>query len=193
MLLIQFQRQIIGNLTTRADDNAMRILQFEDIHHALKGKLVEIQAIAHIIVSRYRLRVIIDHYRAESVFSNGIERLYAAPVKLYRRADAVCTRTQYNDRAFITLIINISAHAGIRKIQIVRKRRILSSKRINLLHNRKHTEPFAVLAHLQYGLICIHTLSHQASSTSNLEIREALTLGLTHQVSIHIIESAYTR
>ena len=40
----------------------MRLLQLDDIHDTLEGELVEVKTVAHIVVGRYGLRVIVDHH-----------------------------------------------------------------------------------------------------------------------------------
>ncbi len=37
----------------------MRLLQVDDIHHTLEGQLIEVETVAHIVVGRYGLRVIV--------------------------------------------------------------------------------------------------------------------------------------
>ena len=89
LLFIEVHRQVIGNLSACRDDNAMRILQFNDIHHPFESQLVEIQAVTHIIIGRNRFRIIVDHHRAIALLSNGVQRLHTTPVELHRRTDTV--------------------------------------------------------------------------------------------------------
>ena len=71
----------------------MRILQLQNIHYPLKGQLIEIESIAHIVIRRDGLRVIIDHDGAIALLANRIQRLHTAPVKLYGTTDTIGTRT----------------------------------------------------------------------------------------------------
>ena len=97
MLLVETHGKIVGYLSTCADDYSRRILEFDDVHHTLKGEFVEVETVAHIIVSRYRLWIIVDHHRAVALLANGVKSLHTTPVELNRRTDAICTRTEYDD------------------------------------------------------------------------------------------------
>ena len=60
----------------------MRILHVDDVHNTLECEFVEIQTVAHIVVGRHSLRVIIDHDRAIAMLANSIQCLYTTPVEL---------------------------------------------------------------------------------------------------------------
>lgn len=77
MLLVQTHRQVIRDLATGGDDHAVGVLQLKDIHHTLEGKLVEIKAVAHIIVGRYRLGIVVDHHGAVTLLTDRIQGLHA--------------------------------------------------------------------------------------------------------------------
>ena len=67
------------------------------VHHTLKGQLVEVEAVAHVIVGGNSLRVVVYHHRAVAFFADGLQGLHTAPVELYRRANAVGTGAKHND------------------------------------------------------------------------------------------------
>ncbi|CUP62700.1 Uncharacterised protein [Segatella copri] len=54
--------QVVWNLTTGRYDDTMRLLHLDDIHHTLEGQLVEVETVAHIVVGRYGLWVVVDHH-----------------------------------------------------------------------------------------------------------------------------------
>ena len=91
ILSIEIHGQVVRNLTTRRNDNTIRILHINDVHDALKGQLIEIEAVAHVVVRRHCLRVIVDHDTAVATLADGVQSLYTTPVKLHRTADAVST------------------------------------------------------------------------------------------------------
>ena len=62
ILCIQVHSQVVWNLTTGRYDDAMRLLHLDDIHHTLEGQLVEVETVAHIVVGRYGLWVVVDHH-----------------------------------------------------------------------------------------------------------------------------------
>ena len=82
-LFVETHRQVVRNLPAGAHHHAVRCFQIEDVQHALVGKFVEIQAIAHVIVRRNRLGIVVDHHRTVTFFANRVERLHTAPVELH--------------------------------------------------------------------------------------------------------------
>ena len=81
-LVVKTHGQVVRNLSTCRDDDAMRILQFDNIHDAFEGQLIEIETVAHIIISRNGLRVVVNHHRTVTVLSDGIKCLNATPIEL---------------------------------------------------------------------------------------------------------------
>ena len=86
---IQAGSQVVGNLASHGDDHSVRFLQVADIEHPLVGQLVEVEAVAHIVVSGYGLRVVVDHDSAPAALADGLQGIDAAPVELHGAADAV--------------------------------------------------------------------------------------------------------
>ena len=107
MLLVEIHSQIVRNLTTRRDDDTVGLLHIDDVHHTLEGQLVEVQTVAHIVVRRHRLRVIVDHHRAPALLADGVQRLHATPVELHAGANAIGTRAQHDNTASVVLIGNV--------------------------------------------------------------------------------------
>ena len=93
VLCVEFEREVVWNLPACGDNHAVGVLQLEDIHHALESQLVEIEAVAHVVVGGDGLRVVVNHHGAVSVLADSLERLHAAPVELHGGADTVSTRT----------------------------------------------------------------------------------------------------
>ena len=113
----------------------MRHFQLNDIHNTLKGQLVEIQTVAHIIIRRNGFGVIINHHRPITFTSDGVQRLYPTPVELNRAADTVSARPQHDDGLFVFLKRHIMGNACISHIQIIGLCRIFGSQSVNLLHH----------------------------------------------------------
>ena len=82
MLLIEAHCKVVWNLSTGRNDDAIRLLHIDDIHNTLECQLIEIETVAHVIVGRNGLRVIVYHYRAVALLADGIESLHATPVEL---------------------------------------------------------------------------------------------------------------
>ena len=74
--------QLLGNLMISKYDKVMRHLHLDDIHHTLEDQLGEVETVAHIIVSRYGLRGVVDHHRAPAFLAVGVQCQNATPVEL---------------------------------------------------------------------------------------------------------------
>ena len=67
----------------------MRILHLDDVHNPLEGKLVEIEPVAHVVVSGYGLRIVVDEHSPVALLADGLNAVHRAPVELHRASDAV--------------------------------------------------------------------------------------------------------
>ena len=150
----------------------MRVLQLDDIHHALERQLVKIKAVTDVIIGGDGLRIVVDHHGAVAVVTDGMKGLYAAPVELYGRTDTVGAGAQYDDGFLIALVMYVIGNAAIGEIQIIGLRRELTGKGVYLLHYRQDAQTLSVLAHLHHRLVHRHLLS-ESHSPCDLEIREA--------------------
>ena len=156
----------------------MRIFQFKDIHYPFEGKFVEVEAVAHIIVCRYSFGIIVDHNTAIPLFTNGIQCLYTAPVKLYGRPDTIRTGTEYNDGSTVAEVMNIISDATIRQIQVISLCRIFGSKSVYLLHYRNNADTLTMIAHIKDTVFHVSFIT---DGTGYLEIGETLYLGFFQQ------------
>ena len=101
MLGIQAHSQVVRNLSACRYDNTVRIFQVKDVHDTLECQLVEVKTVAHIIVGRNRLGIIVNHHRTISFLTDRVQCLHTAPVKFYRRTDTVSTRAEYDNRLVV--------------------------------------------------------------------------------------------
>ena len=46
-------------------------LKVDDVHHALEGQLVEVEAVTHVVVGRHGLRVVVYHDRTPALLADG--------------------------------------------------------------------------------------------------------------------------
>ncbi len=156
----------------------MGILQFENIHHALEGKLVEIKAVAHIIVRRHGFRIIVYHDTAVALLADGVQSLHATPVELYGRTDTVGAGAQYDDALLVAQIMNVVGNTAIRQVQIVGLCGIFGGKSINLLYYGQDACMLTIVANVQDAVFHV---SFEADGTGNLEIGKALHFCLAQQ------------
>ncbi len=174
---VEARCKVVGNLAAHREYHAVRILHLKDIHHALVGKLVEIESVADIVVGRYCLGVVVDHHRAPAFLACCKEGVYRAPVKLYGRADTVSTRAEHHHRASVALIIDIVLSAVICEIEVVGGCRIFGREGIYLLHHGHNAESLAVGAHLGHKAVGVGGEAVFEYRACNLEVAEALLLG----------------
>ena len=80
---MQPKRQIVRNLAAHGDHDAMRMLDLEYVQHPFKGQLIEIQAVAHVIIRGDRLRIVIDQDAPVPMFLDRLEARYRTPVEFH--------------------------------------------------------------------------------------------------------------
>ena len=174
---IEAHSQVIGDLSARRDDDAVRILQFEDVHHTLEGQLVEVEAVAHIIVCGDGFRVVVYHHAAVALLADGVQCLHTAPVELYGRADAVGTTAQHHDTLVVAQVVHVVFRAAVRQVEVVGLRGIFGGEGVYLLHHGQDAAALAVAAYLQGGLLDVLVLLH-TDGAGYLEVGEALSFRL---------------
>ena len=165
----------------------MRSLQLVDIHNALKCKLVEVEAVAHIVVCRDGLRVVVYHYTPPSALLYGLEGIYGAPVKLYGAAYSVGARTKHNygllslcasfGAAYACVggaVVYVVMGAVVGEVEVVGLCRELCGKGIYLFYNRYNSICLSLGPDYIHCGLCIQPLF--VDNLSNLEIGEALSL-----------------
>ena len=83
-LTMELHREVVRNLSAHRNDDASWRLKVDYVEHALKRELVEIETVAHVIVGRYGLRVVVDHDRLVALLASGIDGIDRTPVELNR-------------------------------------------------------------------------------------------------------------
>ena len=113
----------------------MRGFEFEDIHHALECKLIEIETLTHVVVGGDGLRVIIDHHRTIPLLCHCHQGIHATPVELHGGADTVGTRAEHHHRTMIAEVMDIVFSAVVSEIEVIGLSGIFSREGIDLLHH----------------------------------------------------------
>ena len=177
---IETKGEVIGNLTAGGDNHAMGRLKVKDVHDALKGEFVKVEAVADVIVRRNRFGIIVNHDGTVAFLANCVESLHTAPVKFHGGTNAIGTASEDDDRAVVVLKLNVVGDATISHIEIIGERRIFCCQRINLFDDRKNALLLAMFSHGCRGFFDVHVFFH-ADGAGDLEIGEALHLGATQQ------------
>ena len=170
-LTIKFHSQVVRNLSAYRHNHTARLFEIDHIEHTFERKFVEVQAVAHIIVSRNRFRVVVNHDRLVSQFAGSLNRIHRTPVKFNRATDTVSTRAQHDYWFFILIIVHIITFHCIRHIQIVSQFRMFGSNRIDAFYCRKNPHSFTMSTYSQ--VFFLHVSSRVQYETCNLEVREA--------------------
>ena len=167
----------------------MRLLDIDDIHHTFKCKFVEIETVAHIIIGRYCLGVVVYHHRAPTLFFHCLKRIHTTPVKFHRTTDAICARTEHYHALSIAFILNIILAAIVGEIEIVGHGGELACKGVDLLHHRGDSMRLAKRAHFK---IRFFGISHSVFEhcTRNLEVGKAIHLCCAEKVLVESIDVA---
>ena len=189
-LFVKTHRQVVRNLPAGAHHHAVGGFQIEDVQHAFVGEFVEIQAVAHVVVRRNRLGVVVDHHRTIPLFANRVECLHTTPVELYRRTNAIRTGTEDDYRTLVVFVTQVVSHRTIGEVKVVGLRRIFGGERIDLLHKGHNACLLAAFAHQHLGALNFHLAFH-AKGACHLEIREALSLGTRQQIVVEYIDIAH--
>ena len=87
----EFHGQVVGNLSTHADDNTAGAFQVDDIKYALETQLVEVEAVAHVIVGGYGLGVVVYHDALVAELAGRLYGVDRTPVELHAGTDTVST------------------------------------------------------------------------------------------------------
>ena len=127
-LTMQLHGQVVGNLTTHADDDATGLLQVHHVEHALQRELVEIEAVAHVIVGRHGLGVIVNHDRLIAQFASRVDGVHRTPVELHARADAIGTRAQHHHRLLVVIIGDVVSNLILLALRIAEGRHVRVGK-----------------------------------------------------------------
>ena len=186
ILVVELHCQVVGDLTTHRNDHASRCFEIQHVHHALERQLVEVQTVAHIVVGRNGLGVVVDHHRLIAQLAGGLDSIHRAPVELNRRADAVCTRTQNHNRFLILEERNIVILTVVGHIKIVGQLGVLRCHRIDSLNGRHDVSLLTQRANCQ--CLLVHILAVLADETCDLEVREAQSLSLPKHLGGQLLD-----
>ena len=97
----QRQRQVKRCLAAKLHDDAVRLLDVNDVHHIFKGQRLEVQPVRGVVVGAHGLRVAVHHDGLIAVFLKRERRVHAAVIELDSLPDAVRTAAENHDFAHI--------------------------------------------------------------------------------------------
>ena len=91
-LLLEVARELERRLPAVLDDDAVRLLDVDDLEHVLERQRLEVQAVGGVVVGRHGLRIAVDHDRLVAVLAQRHRRVHAAVVELDPLPDPVRAR-----------------------------------------------------------------------------------------------------
>ncbi len=154
MAAVKFHREVVGDLSAHAHDDSARGLKVDYIHHALEAEFVEVETVAHIVVGRHGLGIIVDHDRLVTELAAGVGGVDRTPVKLNRATDAIGSRTEhYNVVAGVHVVADGVFISSVSHIQIVGEVGVFRCHGIDASYARHDVKRLAVSAHAKYLLL----------------------------------------
>ena len=136
VVLVKLEGEIVRDLAAHGDNDSVRGLKVDDVHHPLEGELVEIEPVAHVVVGGDRLRVVVDQHSPVALLLDGLETGHGTPVEFHGRTDPVGSRTEDNHRLAVTLIFNVTLRAVVGQVEVVRLCREFGGEGVYLLDER---------------------------------------------------------
>ena len=183
MLAVQLHGKVVRNLSANGDNHTHGILQVYHIEHTLQRQFVEIELVAHVVVGRDGLRVVVDHDTLVSKFPRCGDGVHRAPVELHTRSDAIGSRSEYDD-GIIVGESYIMARSVVGDVEVVRL--FLARYRRNALHERQHA---GILSKLPDGKVLLLHLSFRLQDeTGYLEVAESEDLSLSQNSRRNIFQ-----
>ena len=87
--LVESEGKVVRNLTAHGNNDSVRLLQLVNIHNPLKCKFIEVETVAHIVVGRDCLRVVVYHHSPVALIPDCLKSIDRTPVEFDRTSDAV--------------------------------------------------------------------------------------------------------
>ena len=115
------------------------------------------------------------------MLADRLQRVDTAPVELYRATDTIGARAEDDDRARVSLVVDVAHRAAIGKVEVVGLGGVFGCEGIDLLDYRHDAELLAQGAYLERLLISSLDALSLEDEAGDLEVREALTLGVVQQ------------
>ena len=113
---LHLHRERVRDLAADGDDRVVAALLLVDVEDALERELLEVEAVALVVVGRDGLRVVVDHHGLLAHLAQRADRRDGAPVELDRRADAVDARAE-DDRPrlveFDVVLVAVVRHVEV--------------------------------------------------------------------------------
>ena len=158
----------------------MGSLQFNDVEYSFERQLLEVEAIAGVVIGRDGLGIVIDHDGAVAGASQRIHCVDGAPVELDRGADPVGTPTQHHEGSGVSRY-DVVGRSVVGHVKEIGLRWILCCQCIDLLHHRTDSQFLTPISHIECGLITGRNRICSIERTSDLVITESQFLGTAQQ------------
>ncbi len=185
-LPVELHGEVVRYLSARGDNDAAGRLKVDDVEHPLKRQLVEVEAVAHVVVRRDGLRVVVYHDALVAELARGLYGVDRAPVELYAAADAVGAAAEHDDRLLVLVEVDVVAFRRVGHVEVVRQVGMLAGNRRDALHGGQDAELLPVGAHGKVLLLHVAGM-HVQHAPCYLEIAEAKHLCLHEHFGRHVL------
>ena len=175
----QAERSLPAELDDDAGQLAARGFGMDDLEHVLKRERLEVEPIGGVVVGRDGLGIAVDHDGLVTGLAQSQRRMHTGVVELDALPDAVRPRAEDDHLASIARLD--LCLLVVRRVVIWRARSELSRAGVDRLEDGADPPVVSLMAHL--GL-------RHADQARDLRVREAMALGLAHQVGLETSRSA---
>ena len=186
-LAVELHGEVVRYLSARGDYHASGRLEVDDVEHSFKRQLVEVEAVAHVVVRRDGLRVVVYHDALVAELAGGLYGVDRTPVELHARADAVSAAAEDDDRLLVFVEVDVVALHGVSHVEVVRQVGVFAGNRRDALHGRQNAELLAVSTHGEVLLLHIAGM-HLQHAPCYLEVTEAKHLCLADDLSRNLLD-----
>ena len=164
-------RQLQGRLATELHDDAIRLLDVDDVHHVFVRQRLEVELVGRVVVGRDGLRIAVDHDGLEPDLFERERRVHAAIVELDALPDSVRAATEDHHLLLVALgpCLAVEAPGGV---HVRRERRELRGTRIDSRVDGLHPER---------GARGTHVIGFLPAEPRDLPVAESKLFGLPKQ------------
>ncbi len=149
-VLVERKSEVVGDLASDGDDDTLGLLQLVDIEDTLHGELLEVEAVALIVVGGDGLRVEVDDDGVLVGGAEGADAGHGAVVEFDGAADGVGAAAEDDDAVVVEVDVVLGAAVG--EVEVVGLGGELGGEGINLLDDGGDAEALSVLTHDEVGL-----------------------------------------
>lgn len=177
--LLEPQSDVLRQLTTDADNDAISSFKFVDVHDSFEAQLFEVESIGFIEIGRDSLGVVINHDGLLALSSDCPGTGNGTPIEFDTAADSVDTTSEDHGTVLVELDVVLSSVVG--SVKVVGVSRELGSQGVNSLDEGRDLVSLSNLSDFSLGSL---------GQLGDLFIRESSSLGGHHDVPVDLLQGS---